>query len=97
MILSFFPEFCYQCTKERTRRVLELTIVCNRCEGTGNLTKDLRGNLLPQSEHGVCYYCNGKGKLLTASGRELLEFLKLFGPDALREGRPNKSSRTYGK
>jgi len=71
----------------------EFTIACNRCQGAGTLTKDLRGNDLPKEEHGVCYYCNGKGRLLTKDGREMIEFLKLFGPDALRDSTTGDKTR----
>lgn len=62
-----------------------LAFECDLCSGTGKRAEGVKAEL--NVEHGYyagptikgqCYYCNGKGLIITKEGFELLEFASKF-------------------
>lgn len=59
---------------DRIMNINELEIICQTCNGSGRSEKcsGFFGSLLGIKDE--CVVCDGKGRILTAKGRELVEF-----------------------
>lgn len=74
-------------TKLFAEQGLGLMVACPNCQGGGMYvaqlmeTDDEGKEVVHPFRIGICRDCDGKGVIPTERGKEVLEFLRRFGPD----------------